>query len=94
MLDPLLAPALQLADLPIIAERRWADDIAHNMTRDMERMAARITGETDPAAQGQLCNVAEVLGVAVISLIAYSRGKVPRVRSKAPPVNMILPEGK
>lgn len=93
MLDPLLAPALQLADLPVVPDRKWADTIAHNLTRDLEKMALRAADERDPQAANQLANVTEVLAVAVISLVAYSRGKVPRVKSAEAPVNLILPGG-
>lgn len=91
MLDPLLAPALQLAELPIVDGRQWADDCAHNIVRELERIAKRSAGELDELAAGQLANVAQVLGVSVISLTAYSRGRTPRVRADAPPVNLIVP---
>ena len=90
MLDPLLAPALQLAELPIIPGREWADTCAHNIVRELERIAQRSSSESDSSSAGQLANIAEVLGVSVISLTAYSRGRVPRVRSSRPDrVNII-----
>lgn len=91
MLDPLLAPALQLAELPIVPGREWADDCAHNIVRELERLAKRAAGEGNVTAAGQLANVAEVLGVSVISLTAYSRGRTPRVCADSPPVNLIVP---
>lgn len=94
MLDPLLAPALQLAELPIIPARRWADQCAHNITHELERIGKQAAEEPDAHSSLQLMNLAEALGVAVISLVAYSRGRVPRVKSDKPPVNLIVPSGK
>jgi hypothetical protein len=84
VLDPLLAPALQLAELPVIPDRAWANRLAEKLVTELERLAPRIEGEKNPTAAGQLGNVAEVLGVSVLSLVAYSRGRTPRVASKAP----------
>lgn len=91
MLDPLLAPALQLAELPVVAGREWADNSAHNLVRELEAIAKRAAGETDAQASGQLENITTAIGVVVISLTAYSRGRTPRVRSQEPSGNLVLP---
>lgn len=88
-LDPLLAPALQMEQRPIIPVRTWADGAAGKLATVMEEISQHITTESDPRSCGQLMNVMEALGVISISLVAYSRGVVPQVGSRKPHVNII-----
>jgi hypothetical protein len=89
-LEPLLAPALELDELPVLADRQDMQLEASNLVQSLERIAAKAQRERDPNAAGQLMNVAESLGVMVISLVAYTRGRVPRVKSKKPGTNIIV----
>lgn len=89
MLDPLLGPALQMAEKPVIPARRRADVIAHNITRDMEELVKMAAGETDTRAGLQIDAVCQALGVCVISLTAYARGVLPRVGKAEPNANII-----
>lgn len=82
ILDPLLAPALQMAERPVLPERREADRIAHALTDLAERIMAMAHGEGDAQSAQQLTNCAEAMAVTVISLTMYARGVVPAIRSK------------
>lgn len=90
-LDPLLGPALQLDQRPIVPGRSWAATSAATLTAVLEEIGRRIPAEGDARSAGQLMNVAEALGVLTISLVAYSRGITPRVGSKKPNTNIIVP---
>lgn len=81
-LDPLLAPALQLAELPVLPGRREADEIAHGLMAQLERLQMVLHAETDAESLAQLSHVAEAVGVMIISLTAYARGRVPKLASK------------
>lgn len=89
-LDPLIAPALQLEQLPVIPGRKDMLDQAAALTTALERIGAKATIERDPQAALQLGNVANALSVLVISLVAYTRGRSPRVASQKPNTNIIL----
>lgn len=82
MLDPLLAPALKLAELPVLPGRREADAVAGKLVELCERIAVMAHAESNVESALQLTNVAEAMGVAVISLTAYARGRVPKVSRK------------
>jgi hypothetical protein len=90
-LDPILGSALELERLPVRPGRQWAQHEASLLTSSLERIGAVAEGEGDRLAAQQLLNVAEALGVMVVSLIAYSRGRTPKVASKAPNTNIIVP---
>jgi hypothetical protein len=90
-LDPILGSAMQLERLPIRPGRQWAQQEASLLTSSLERIGAAAEGEGDRLAAQQLLNVSEALGVMVVSLLAYSRGRTPRVESKAPDANIIVP---
>lgn len=89
-LDPILAGAMALQELPIRPGRQWAHHEAYLLTNSLERLGAAAEGEGDRLAAQQLLNVAESLAVMIVSLMAYSRGRTPKVASKAPNTNIIL----
>lgn len=89
-LDPILAGAIQLEQLPVAPGRHWSLNEASLLTNSLERIAAAAEGEGDRVAAQQLLNVCEALGVMVVSLVAYSRGRVPKVASQAPNANIIV----
>ena len=89
-LDPLLGPALQLESLPVIPERYASVAEATKLTEVMERLGTMATEERDSKSAAQLMNTAEALAVCVVNLIAYSRGRVPKVSSRAPDTNILL----
>jgi hypothetical protein len=87
-LDPLLAPALAMAERPVISSRRFAEDSAARLTTELERLGQQLArGVRDPA--GQLQHVCEALAVLIISLCAYARGVVPKVASEKPNLTVI-----
>lgn len=90
-LDPILGPALQLEALPIVQTRAWAADTSAELLNLVERVMARTSSETNLESMGQLVHIAEALGVCTISLIAYSRGRVPKVSNQPPAGNIIVP---
>lgn len=90
-LDPMLAPAMAMAERPVMPSRRDMELEAHNLVESLERIGAKASTESDPRAAQQLLNIAEALGVMVISLTAYTRGLVPKVGSRQPGVNLIVP---
>lgn len=85
-LDPVLAPALQLEHLPVIPARMGVVQEADTLTGVLERLAARATVESDRDSATQLMNAAEALSVIVVSLVAYSRGRVPRISHRKPDI--------
>lgn len=89
-LDPLLGPAAEMERLPVKPERREADEIAARIMCDLERLALVMAGESNPVSAGQLRNTAEALAVCIINLMAYARGRIPRV-AKKPDVSIITP---
>lgn len=89
-LDPLLAPALQLEQLPVVLGRHDMLREAELLTGAIERVSEKAKAEADPTAAAQLANVANALSVMVISLVAYTRGRTPRVSSKKPNANIIV----
>jgi hypothetical protein len=88
-LDPLLAPALKLTELPVIPARQPAEDVATLIVGALERLAPLVDLETDVESQAQLGHVLEALGACTISLLAYARGRVPKVSNK-PNANIIV----
>lgn len=93
-LDPLLSGALALEQLPILPGRSEALVQAEILTRAAERIAHMAADERDPAGSQQLLNTAEALCASVINLVAYARGRVPRLRHTAPEGTILLPPGK
>ena len=91
-LDPLLAPALQMAERPVIGARRWAEELAARLTGELEALGKHVTGERHELSHGQLVNISEALAVCIISLCAYARGLVPRVASEQPNINVVVPD--
>jgi len=89
MLDPILAPALALAERPVLHDRKDMDREAHNLVATLERVAKRAEREGNLEAQAQLLHVAEALGVCVISLTAYCRGVVPKVATRPNPTLIV-----
>jgi len=90
-LDPILAGASQLEALPIRPGRLWSVREAEALTGSLERIATEASEEFDRQAAQQLLNVAEAMAVMVVSLVAYSRGRVPKVESQKPKTNIVLP---
>jgi hypothetical protein len=90
MLDPVLAGALELERLPVLSGRADMVLEAELLTGALERIGAKASIEGDRRAAGQLLNIAESLGVMVISLVAYSRGRTPQVASQKPNTNIIV----
>ena len=89
-LDPLLGQAMQLEMLPVVDARRWAVQQADALTRSMEQIGHHALCEGDAQAANQLANVLEALGVLSISLIAYSRGRSPRLESRKPNTTILI----
>lgn len=85
-LDPMLAPALQLETLPIIPARMGVVQEADTLTGILERLHARASVEPDRESSQQLLNAAEALAVIVVSLVAYSRGRVPKLSHRKPDI--------
>lgn len=85
-LDPVLAPALQLEALPVIPARAGVVMEADTLTGVLERLAARATIEADRNSAAQLMNAAEALSVIIVSLVAYTRGRVPQVSHRKPDI--------
>jgi len=85
-LDPILGPALQLEALPIIPSRIGAVQEADTLLGVCERLQARATIESDRESSQQLLNAAEALGVVIVSLVAYSRGRVPKLSHRKPDI--------
>lgn len=89
-LDPLLAPMLQIEQLPVLVGREDMLVVAANLTSAVERITSKATIEADPKASEQLANVGNSLSVLIMSLVCYTRGKTPKLSSKAPGTNIIL----
>lgn len=89
-LDPILAPALQLEELPIVPARIGVAQEAETLTGVLERLHARSTIESDRESSQQLLNAAEALAVIVVSLVAYTRGRVPKLGNQKPNTNIIV----
>ena len=87
-LDPILAPALQMEDRPVVRARQFAQDEAAMLVKSLERIGLHLGGADDP--HGQLHHIAESLGVMVIALMAYARGLNPKVESQKPNTNIIV----
>jgi hypothetical protein len=89
-LDPILAPALEMAERPVIASRRFAEDAAARLTTELERLGAQLaSGVRDP--HQQLAHITEALAVVVIGLCAYARGVAPQVGTEKPNLNVVVP---
>lgn len=71
-------------------ERQLMQLEASNLMQSLERIGAQLERERDPMAMSQLKHICEAQGVLIISLMAYSRGLVPRVANKAPEANIIV----
>lgn len=89
-LDPILAPALQLEQLPVIPTRAGVVQEAEALTGVLERLHARATIESDRDSAQQLLNASEALSVIVVSLVAYTRGRVPKLSHRKPHANIIV----
>lgn len=89
-LDPILGPALQLEQLPVVPSRKDMIAIAEQLAGCVERIASKASIEHDATAAGQLGNAANALTVIIVSLVAYTRGRSPRVASQKPNSNIIL----
>jgi hypothetical protein len=85
-LDPMLQPALQLEHLPVIPARMGVLQEADTLTGVLERLASRASIESDRQGAAQLMNAAEALSVIVVSLVAYSRGRVPQLSHRKPDI--------
>jgi hypothetical protein len=89
-LDPILAPALAMAERPVISSRRFAEEAAAAITTQLERLGAEMAaGARDP--HQQLTHLTEALAVVVIGLCAYARGVAPQVGTQKPNVNVVVP---
>jgi hypothetical protein len=89
-LDPLLAPMLEIESLPILRGRSDMNTEAANLTAIFERISSKVITETDPKASEQLGHIASSLAVMIMSLVCYTRGKTPKLSSKAPTGNLII----
>lgn len=90
ILDPMLGQALEMERLPVLSARADMQREAEVLTGCLERIGAKAAAEGDRRAAGQLMNIAESLGVMVISLVAYTRGRTPQVASEKPNANIIV----
>lgn len=81
-LDPLLAPALKLAELPVLPDRHRAEELAAQVLGIVEGVTALSEKETNVESSAQLDHVAQALGACLISLTAYARGRVPKLTQK------------
>jgi anti-sigma factor ChrR (cupin superfamily) len=89
-LDPLLAGALDMERLPVVSNRADMVHTCEKLTQCIESIGGKSMIEGDRDAQQQLANLGEALAACVISLIAYTRGKSPKVKSKKPNTTIIL----
>jgi len=90
-LDPILGPAAELEKMAIVSGREWGQELAGHMTNAVDVLIERAGQERHPEVIAQLIHVAEALGVCAVSMIAYSRGKVPKVSQRPPPSNVVVP---
>jgi hypothetical protein len=89
-LDPILGPALQLEQLPVVPSRKDMVAVAEQLAGCVERITSKAAIEHDATAAGQLGNAANALSVIIISLVAYTRGRSPKVASRKPDTNIIV----
>lgn len=90
MNDPLMAPLSRLMQLPVIPARAWAEQEADRITAAGITVAQIAVDEADKRSQAQLAAVAQSLQANAVSLIAYARGKIPRVERAEPNTNIIV----
>lgn len=83
-LDPLLAGALEMERLPVQSNRADMVHTCEKLTQCIESISTKATIEGDGQAAQQLANIGESLAACVISLMAYTRGRSPKVASKKP----------
>jgi formyltetrahydrofolate hydrolase len=83
-LDPILAGALEMERLPVQSNRADMVHTCEKLTVCIETISVKATIEGDPQAAQQLANIGESLAACVISLMAYTRGRSPKVASKKP----------
>jgi predicted component of type VI protein secretion system len=88
-LDPLLAGALQMEQLPVVSSRADMVHTCEKLTQCIESISGKCTIEPDREAAQQLANIGESLAACVISLMAYTRGRSPKVASKKPNTTII-----
>jgi predicted component of type VI protein secretion system len=83
-LDPLLAGALEMERLPVQSNRADMVHTCEKLAQCIESIGGKATFESDGEAAQQLANIGESLAACVISLMAYTRGRSPKVASKKP----------